>query len=150
MLFQAVHGKSVYNEERAWSFGDFQTKEEDQNGKSVGDAKPIGYYWRGPRPAAGIGGLYDVLGSNMFTVENASYLKLREVSVGYRLGKVAGVGDWTLSLIGRNIKTWSPYRGYDPETGLSGGNGDSPVLNATDGFSTPNFRTFTFTISTSF
>ncbi|HVT40509.1 MAG TPA: hypothetical protein VHE78_15810, partial [Gemmatimonadaceae bacterium] len=150
MLLEAVHGKDVYNEERAWSFGDFMTREEDQNGKSVGDAKPIGYYWRGPRPAAGIGGLYDVLGSNMFTVENASYLKLREVSIGYRIGKVAGAGDWTVSFVGRNLKTWSPYRGYDPEVGLTGGNGGSAVLNATDGFSTPNFRTFTITLSTSF
>lgn len=150
MLFEAVHGKSVYNEERAWSFGDFQTKEEDQGGKSVADAKPLGYYWRSGPPASGVGGIYDVLGSNMYTTEDASYLKLREVSVGYRFGKVAGVGDWTLSFIGRNLKTWTPYKGFDPEVGLVGGNNGSAVLNAVDGFSFPNFRTLTVTLSSSF
>jgi hypothetical protein len=78
-------------------------------------------------------------------------VKLREVSVGYRIGKVRGVGgDWTLSLIGRNLKTWTKYRGYDPEVGVSGGNNDSPVLNASDSFAFPNFRTFTLVLNTSF
>ena len=91
VLFDAVKGKDVYNEARHWSFGDFAAADNDQAGKSVQAAKPIGYYWRvGAPDATGVGGWYDVKASAMIPTEDASYLKLREVSIGYRLGKIRG------------------------------------------------------------
>ena len=61
VLFDAVKGKDVYNEERHWSFGDFAAADNDQAGKSVATAKPLGYYWRvGAPDASGVGGWYDV------------------------------------------------------------------------------------------
>ena len=103
-----------------------------------------------PENTAGVGGLYDILGPSSRTVEDASYIKLREVSVGYRFGKIAGRGDWTLSLVGRNLKTWTNYNGFDPEVGLSGGTNGSGALNAIDAYTFPNLRTFTLTLTTSF
>ena len=151
VLLDAVKGKDVYNEERHWSFGDFASADNDQTGKSVEAAKPLGYYWRvGAPDASGVGGYYDVKSSAMIPTEDASYLKLREISIGYKIGKIAGVGDWTVSLIGRNLKTWSSYRGYDPEVGASGGNNDSAILNSSDSFAFPNLRTFSFTFTTAF
>jgi TonB-linked SusC/RagA family outer membrane protein len=151
-LFDATMGKDVYNRARQWSLGDFMHGETDQIGRSVEEARPIGYYWRCGSPCSvGIGGLYDVLGPNNNTVEDASFVKLREVTVGYRIGPVGGIGDWTASVIGRNLITWSSYRGFDPEVGAgNGGQLGSGVLNATDDFGFPNLRQFTFSISTSF
>ena len=149
-LLDATIGKSVWNEQRQWSLGDFQMTEVDQLGKDVGDAKPLGYYFRAVS-TGGIGGLYDVLAPNNNTVEDASFIKLRELSIGYRFGKLPGVGgDWSVSVIGRNLKTWTDYRGYDPEVGLGGGALGSGVLNAIDAFTFPNLRQVTFSISTSF
>lgn len=148
-LLDATVGKSIWNIQRQWSLGDFQTVMVDQNGKSVADAKPIGYYFR-TQSTGGIGGLYDVLGPNNLTVEDASFVKLRELSIGYRVGSVQGVGDWTVSFIARNLKTWTKYTGYDPEVGLGGGNLGSGALNAIDGFTFPNLRQITFSIGTSF
>ncbi len=148
-LLDATVGKSIWNEQRQWSLGDFQVGEVDQNGKSVGAAKPIGYYFR-TASTGGIGGLYDVLGPNNYTVEDASFVKLRELSIGYHLGKLQGVGDWTVSVIGRNLHTWTKYTGYDPEVGVGGGNLNSGALNAIDAFGFPNLRQLTFSIGTSF
>ncbi len=150
-LIDATIGKFVYNEARQWSLGDFQHAETDQIGRSVETARPIGYYWRAAAPSSvGIGGLYDVLGPNNNTVEDASFARVREVTVGYRLGRIAGIGDWTASVIGRNLLTFTDYRGFDPEVGVGGGALNSGVLNATDVSGFPNLRQFTFQISTSF
>ena len=149
-LLDATVGKEVWNEQRQWSLGDFQVKEVDQSHQSIADAKPLGYYFRAVS-TGGIGGLYDLLAPNNNTVESASFMKLRELSIGYRVGRVRGVaGDWTVSFIGRNLKTWTKYKGYDPEVGVGGGNLGSGALNAVDAFNFPNLRTVSFSIGTSF
>jgi TonB-linked SusC/RagA family outer membrane protein len=160
-LLDAAIGRSVYNQGRGWAFLDFLSQDDDQSGKSIEDAKPLGYYYRvGSPDGVGIGGLYDLLGPNSRMVEDASYKKLRELSIGYHFGVIPGInGDWTVSLVGRNLKTWTNYTGFDPEVGFGavsgqGGSGTnasgSAVINAVDAFQFPNTRTFTFSLSTSF
>ncbi len=160
-LLDAAIGRSVYNQGRGWAFLDFLSKDNDQRGKSVEEAKPLGYFYRAGQPDnTGIGGLYDILGPNTRMVEDASYKKLREASVAYHFGEIPGVrGDWTVSVVGRNLKTWTKYTGFDPEVGFggvsgSGGSGSnssgSAVLNAVDAFTFPNPRTWTFSLNTSF
>lgn len=145
-------GTSIFNEERHWSLGDFQTREQDQAGKSVGDAKPLGYYWRTTAPdnSAGIGGLYDILGSNNITTEDGAYTKLRELSIGYQLGRVFGIGDVNLSLVGRNLLTITNFSGWDPEVGVAGTNLNSSAITAVAAYQYPQMRTFTFTIGSRF
>ena len=56
-------------------------------------------------------------------IQDGSYVKLREVSVGYSLPDAwlkkipvgHGLSDARISLTGRNLKTWSNYWGADPE-----------------------------------
>lgn len=152
LLFDATVGKEVWNLARQWSTGDFMHSTNDQGGRTVSSAKPIGYFFRANAAggSTGIGGLYDVLGPNNLTVEDASFVKLRELSLGYRIGRLAGVGDWNVSLVGRNLLTISDYTGFDPEVGVGGGALGSGVLNAVDAFGFPNFRTLSIQISTSF
>ena len=148
-LLNAVVGKSVWDIPRQWSFGDFQTLDGDQSKATVATAKPLGYYFRAASNG-GIGGLYDILALNNVTVEDASFVKMREVDVSYRVGSVAGIGNWTVSLIGRNLKTWTKYKGFDPEVGAANGALNSSVLNAIDAYQFPNLRTFSFSLSTTF
>jgi TonB-linked SusC/RagA family outer membrane protein len=156
-LFDAAIGQKLWNIQYAWSLGDLMSGEVDQFGKSVEDAKPLGYYWRqGPSTSptagstAGIGGFYDVLGPNTYNVEDASYVKLRELAVSYRLGPVGGTGDWKVGLVGRNLKTWSDFRGFDPESGNTSGPLGSAVLTGVAGYRYPKLRTYTLQLSTSF
>ena len=160
-LVDASIGRSVYNQGRGWAFLDFLSKDDDQSGKTVEDAKPLGYYYRAGAPDnTGLGGLYDILGPNSRMVEDASYKKLREASLGYHFGSIRGIaGDWTVSVVGRNLKTWTKYTGFDPEVGFGGVSGQggsgsnssgSAVINAVDAFTFPNPRTITFSLSSSF
>jgi TonB-linked SusC/RagA family outer membrane protein len=150
-LVDASVGRSVWNQGRTWSYLDFLNADQDQVNKSVETAKPLSYYYRGnPPDGSGIGGLYDVLGPNNNNVEKASFAKLREVSLGYRIGQIGGLGNWTATLVGRNLKTWTNYKGFDPEVGYSGGTLGSAAINAVDAFQFPNIRSFTFALQSSF
>src|SRR5688572_21149533 len=58
-------------------------------------------------------------------VEDAGFVKLRELSVRYRLsGRLLGtlasarISGASISLIGRNLLTFTNYKGYDPEVGV--------------------------------
>lgn len=153
-LIEGAFGQSIWNQGRHWSYLDFLSGDVDQAGKSVEEAKPIGYYYRaGPGPGgnnSGIGGFYDILGPNNRMVEDASFMKIREVSASYNVGRLGNFGDWTVSVIGRNLKTWTDYSGFDPEVGISGGQSGSGLVNAIDAFTFPQLRTLSFVLSTNF
>jgi hypothetical protein len=151
-LVDAAIGHQVWNEGFHWAHLDFLSKDVDQYGKSVENAKPIGYYWRTNETDGftGVGGFYDQLGPNNQTVEDASYAKLRELTLAYRFGQIGGVGDWELSIVGRNLFTITGYRGFDPETGRTGGDAASAAINAVDAFQFPNLRTLTFRLASTF
>lgn len=151
-LVDGAFGQSAWNQGRHWSYLDFLSRDVDQGGASVQSAKPIGYFYRagpGPSGSFGIGGMYDILAPNNRFVEKASFVKLREVSASYDFGNF-GPASWTLSLIGRNLKTWTDYRGFDPEVGASGGQSGSGLINAIDAFTFPQLRTVSFVISAGF
>jgi len=152
-LLEGVMGRDVWNQGRHWAHLDYLASRIDQTGKTVETAKPIGYYWRaGPPDAAGYGGFYDNLGGgpNSFFVESTSYAKLRELAVTYRVGPVSGMGDWTMTVVGRNLFTITNYTGFDPEVGDGGGLASSAAITGLDAFTFPNTRSFTFGLSTSF
>ncbi|HVO36026.1 MAG TPA: SusC/RagA family TonB-linked outer membrane protein [Gemmatimonadales bacterium] len=151
-LLQGSYGRKVWNEGRQWSYYDFLVNDVDQANRTVASAKPLGYYARGAPPvnANGLGGFYNKLAPNSYFVEDASYAKLREISVSYNVGPIGGWGNWTASVIGRNVFTITGYHGFDPETGLVGSDTGSGAINAVDDYGFPNLRTLTFAITTSF
>jgi TonB-linked SusC/RagA family outer membrane protein len=154
-LLDASVGQHLWNIVEHWSYGDLTSSIVDQYGKSVEEAKPSGYYWRrgpsnSPGGNTGIGGFYDVLGPASHTFQDASYVKLREASASFRIGRVGGFGDWKLGLVGRNLHTWTKWRGFDPEGGSSLGVLNSSALTPITGFRFPNLRTYTVQLSTSF
>ncbi|MGH7476483.1 MAG: SusC/RagA family TonB-linked outer membrane protein [Longimicrobiales bacterium] len=144
-LVDASQGFDVYNQPLQWGTFRRNTGIMDQTGVSETQRKPLGYY----DALYGVSGLQP---SNVF-VEDGSFVKLREVSVGYRLSpdllalpgldRFSGIG---LSLVGRNLLTWTDYRGYDPEIGSGGGETGSAALARVDGYQYPNFRTWTAAI----
>jgi hypothetical protein len=155
-LLDSYIGQKLWNIGYHWSLGDLQSADVDQAGKSVEDARPIGYYWRrGPSASpggnnAGVGGLYDALGPTSATFEDASYAKIRELQVNYRIGPVGGAGDWRVGVIGRNLYTFTSFKGWDPEAGNSTGAFNSSALTPVAGYRFPNLRTFTLQLSSTF
>jgi TonB-linked SusC/RagA family outer membrane protein len=150
-LFDGTFGHDINNQGEGWGLLDFNSAYFDQAKNSVETAKPIGYGWRVAGPeGVGTGGFYDLLGPNTYNVEDGSFVKLREVSLTYRVGAVRGIGDWTVGLVGRNLMTFSNYSGYDPEVGAVGGQSNSGLINQVDAFDFPTLRTFSFSLSTRF
>jgi hypothetical protein len=107
----------------------------DQTGKPQELKKPIEYYVA----------LYSANSPTDYFVEDAGYVKLREVSLRYRvtgrplswLSRFGATGA-SISLIGRNLFTFTDYKGYDPEVG--------GTLVRIDSFDYPRYRTFTGSI----
>ena len=83
-----------------------------------------------------------------FFVEDATYLKLREVSVSYDFTNLIGAEDLIrgirVGFSARNVFTITDYDGFDPE--VSGEDIDSR-LRGLDIFTFPNIRTFSFKAS---
>jgi TonB-linked SusC/RagA family outer membrane protein len=54
-------------------------------------------------------------------VQDASYVKLREVSATYRLPErwLRGVSDASITLAARELATWTKYRGVDPDVSFT-------------------------------
>ena len=148
-LLDASIGQDVWNQGRHWAHLDLLAREIDQEGKTVETEKPLGYYWRAG-DTGGLGGFYDILAPNSRFVETASFAKLRELLVSYAIGPVGGVGNWEVSLVGRNLFTITGYKGFDPEVGITGGDAGSAAVSAIDSFTFPGLRSFTFGLSTSF
>jgi TonB-linked SusC/RagA family outer membrane protein len=154
-LLDASIGQRLWNVAYHWSMGDLQSQAADQYGKSVEEARPIGYYWRrgpsnSPGGSSGVGGLYDALNPHGWSMDDASYVKLRELSASFRVGQIGGRGDWRIGLVGRNLKTWTDWRGFDPESGNTTGPFNSSILTPVAGYRFPNLRTYTFQLSSTF
>ena len=149
-LVESVQGIDVYNQPQQWSIFAHMAGIEDQAGVPDAQQKPLGYY----------GALYGVSGlqPNNWFLQDGSFTKLREVQLRYRFDRnaLSGIGFLSafdgiaISLIGRNLITWSSYNGYDPEVGRGGGETGSAALARVDGYNYPNFRTFTAAIELNF
>jgi TonB-linked SusC/RagA family outer membrane protein len=84
-------------------------------------------------------------------MEEASFVKLREIAVGYQfrgpwLRRLAGLSTFDVRLAGRNLHTWTNYTGIDPETNLGGA---EVAAQGVDYFNNPQTRSYvlTFTVS---
>jgi hypothetical protein len=82
------------------------------------------------------------LGSFAGYIQDASFTKLREVSVAWTIPPAvahrAGVSGLTLTLAGRNLYTWTKYKGLDPES-----NAFATGFEMMDIESTPQVKSFT-------
>jgi len=143
-LLDGQHGGQVYNFTKQWMMQDWRTG--DMNMAGVPDAEKV--------PATVFtGSLYNGLVASDYFVEDASYVKIRELSISYDFGdramRIAGLNRFArglkVALIGRNLYTWTSYTGFDPDV-TAGGDFNFRV----DGFRYPNFRTVTGQVELSF
>ena len=97
--------------------------------------------------------LYNQGAASSHFVEDASYVKLREVSLSYtfdqsQLSTLFGdtVSQVKLGVVGRNLLTFTDYSGWDPEVGLQANSTNFRL----DEYAYPNFRTFTGSLNIQF
>lgn len=138
-LLESQVGGNVYNRTKQRMYQLYRSADVDQAAKPDDRKKPLEYYDR----------LYNGNNINAWFVEPGGYVKLRELSVRYRVGGRLtqslgrlGARGLTVGLIGRNLFVFSEYSGYDPEVG---------TVNARiDDFAYPRFRTVTGTVELDF
>jgi len=79
-------------------------------------------------------------------IENASWVRLRDVSLGYDFSDMFSDGlfsNFSLTFTGRNLGLWTNYTGVDPDTNLTG------QTNAfgSDYFNNPSTKSYIFTLN---
>ena len=143
-LISTQVGGDVYNFTRQWSYRDGRNEDQDEFGEEQGLKKPNTYYET----------LYDATNKNNHFVEDATFVKVRELSLGYtfdraKLNNLFGnanvLNRLEFSIIGRNLFTFTDYKGFDPEVGSNNpdsANDDSSLFRV-DNFNYPPFRTIT-------
>jgi len=138
MLWRYKQGGDIYNSTAQKMVNHNRHAMMDQYGKQPEEMKTFGYYQ----------GFYDKQSINEFWVEDGTYVRLAETSISYRMGKseLGGLSKYissiNMSLIGKNLLTFSNYSGYDPEVTSNG--------YAFDNTGYPNFRTYSFSLAFNF
>ncbi|MFL5559282.1 MAG: SusC/RagA family TonB-linked outer membrane protein [Gemmatimonadaceae bacterium] len=82
-------------------------------------------------------------------VEDASFVKLRELSLSYSFDQQwirdrLNFSTIDIRIAGRNLKTWTKYKGLDPEANLGGAEW---LTQGTDYFNNPQTRSFVLSFS---
>jgi TonB-linked SusC/RagA family outer membrane protein len=90
-------------------------------------------------------------GNTVDFVQGNGFTKLREIAVQYTwdgqtVTKTLGLSSVVLRVAGRNLATWTNYRGLDPETNLEGA---GTIAQGVDWFGNPQARSLLFSVSLS-
>lgn len=105
VLLDGVQGVDVFD-------ADYRTRQ------GVGSGTLVTEELTGELPRGYIWSVYNI---EEFRVVDASYLKLREVSLNYSFGRLNGFfDDLTLTASGRNLISWDNFTSFDPETNSGG------------------------------
>ena len=115
-------------------------------GPGAGTAVPIGWTWYRFHAAC------PYLGIDEPCIEDAGFVKLREISISYTLDepwvqRTLGFSSVNIRVSARNLKTWTNYTGYDPETSLGGVISSASGAGGVDYFNNPQTRSFAFAIT---
>ncbi|HET7898001.1 MAG TPA: SusC/RagA family TonB-linked outer membrane protein, partial [Flavisolibacter sp.] len=143
------HGNSVYNLTRQWMYRDRLHKDFDVPVTINGQTGAFVNYYNS---------LYNSVQRTGYFVEDASFFRLREVTLSYplhNLVKAKWISNLTLMVSGRNLLTFTNYTGLDPEATSaqdSQGNATTGVgaFLGTDYFAIPNLRSYQVGINVQF
>lgn len=139
-LLDWKQGGDIYNGKNQRLVFNLASSILDQSNVPVGQKKTFDYYNK----------FYDGNDANQYWVEKGTYLKLREVALGYTINSKAllttfkgAIKEITAKVIGRNLLTFTKYSGYDPEVGSIRQPYDGIYMN-------PNYRNIAFSLSFNF
>jgi len=175
-LVDIRHGGQIWNGTKGalWSYGTHQDTETRATCTSPsnpatcsGNVKTFGQggWWDGPVAGPGANTAVSIgepwykfiaacpfIGIDEPCIEKGGFVKLREVSVTYTIDapwvqRAIGFSSIDIRVSGRNLKTWTKYTGYDPETNLGGPISSAAGAGGVDYFNNPQTRSFAFAIT---
>ncbi len=135
--FDWIYKSNLYNQTKEWMYRDGIHKDY---------AEPITINGQTEAWTAFYRGAYAVVqanGTKSYFMEDASFLRLRNVALGVDLArfvKIKGLNRIHLVLTGRNLLTITDYTGMDPE--VSSGTANSAFDRGVDHNTIPNIKTY--------
>lgn len=131
-----------YRDGGNYVFGSTYQKNERVAGPGAGQAVPLDEAW-----FTGAGGIFN--GPLNQFMEDASFVKLREIAIGVTLdqpwvSRAIGFSSMEVRVAGRNLHTWTDYTGVDPETSVLGA---ATPVQGIEYFSNPQTRSYIFSIT---
>ena len=135
--FDWVNGNHLYNQTKEWMYRDGIHSDYANPFTIDGQTGAWTAFYRGVYAQRTANGTKD------YFYEDASFLRLRNVSIGVDLAKafrIPAVKRLQLVLSGRNLWTLTKYTGFDPE--VSSGTSNSAWDRGTDHSTMPNFKSY--------
>jgi hypothetical protein len=142
--FDWVYGSHLYNQTKEWMYRDGISGDFSKPVTIDGKTGAYTAYWSSAY--YGLWGSLRGAGNNAtkdFFLEDASFVRLRNISLAFDLAKVVKLpylNKCQLVLTGRNIMTWTKYTGYDPE--ISSGSSNSSFDRGVDHSTLPNTKSY--------
>jgi len=141
--FDWVYGSHLYNQTKEWQYRDGISGDYDKAVNIDGTTAAYTAYYRSAYADAIGARNGDRDGTKDYFYEGASFLRLRNIYLGYDFSKYLGTKIFkraVLTFTGRNILTVTKYSGFDPE--ISSGASNSPFDRGVDHSSMPNSKTY--------
>lgn len=135
--FDWVEGNNIYNQTKQWMYRDGIHRDYDQPITIDGQTEAYAAFYRGAYAVR------QANGTKSYFMEDASFLRLRNLSLGLELTKLLKlkkINSLQLTLSGRNLATFTKYTGMDPE--VSSGGTNSAWDRAVDHNTIPNVKSY--------
>ena len=150
--FDWIYGSHLYNQTKEWMYRDGISGDYDNPVTINGQTAAYTAYYRsvyadywGARNGPARNGTKD------YFYEDASFLRLRNVSIGFDISKLVSIKYFNrlqLMFTGRNILTVTKYTGFDPE--VSSGTVGSAFDRGVDHNSMPNVKSYQIGLNVGF
>jgi TonB-dependent starch-binding outer membrane protein SusC len=150
MQWDWIYGSHLYNQTKSWMYRDGISSDYENpitiTNPTTNQPETQAYtaFYRGIYQAGANNGTKD------YFYENASFLRLRNISAAFDLAKYTKLAFFKktqLVLSGRNLITKTKYTGYDPE--VSSGSSNSSFDRAVDHNTIPNTKSYTIGLNIS-
>ncbi len=132
-----IYKSYLYNQTRQWMYRDGIHKDYDNPITIAGQTEAWTAFYRGAYAVR------QANGTKSYFYEDASFLRLRNLSVGFDFANffnLKGISKCQLVLSGRNLLTKTKYKGMDPE--VSSGASNSAWDRGVDHNTIPNLKTY--------
>lgn len=141
--FDWIYGSKLYNQTKEWMYRDGIHADYQQPVTIDGETAAFASYYQSAYSDyfGSINGARN--GTKDYFYEDASFLRLRNISIGFDIAKFAKLRAFRklqLVLTGRNILTVTNYTGFDPE--VSSGLTNSAYERGVDHNSMPNIKSY--------
>lgn len=147
--FDWVKGVNIYNQTRQWLYRDRLHADFDESVNIAGQEGAFVAYYNS---------LYNTNTPLSHFVEDGSYVRLRDLSISYDLTNVlkqSWLRTISVTATGRNLATWTKYKGLDPEATQALTNQGTTIsglgsFTGVDYYGAPNLKSFQFSINVGF